>query len=40
MVAHPERPHDVPTGDEGDLVKMALELLAYPAKPESYGKVA
>jgi RNA binding exosome subunit len=29
-----------PAGGEGDLVKMELKLLAYPAKPESYREVA
>ncbi len=29
-----------PEGGEGDLVKVELKLLAYPAKPESYRKVA
>ena len=29
-----------PEGGEGDLVKLELKLLAYPAKPESYRKVA
>jgi RNA binding exosome subunit len=29
-----------PEGREGDLVKVELKLLAYPAKPESYRKVA
>ena len=29
-----------PEGGEGDLVKLEFKLLAYPAKPESYRKVA
>ncbi len=29
-----------PEGGEGDLVKVKLKLLAYPAKPETYRKVA
>jgi RNA binding exosome subunit len=29
-----------PEGGDGDLVKLELKLLAYPAKPESYRKVA
>lgn len=29
-----------PEGGEGDLVKLELKLLAYPAKAESYRKVA
>ncbi len=29
-----------PEGGDGDLVKMELKLLAYPAKPESYREVA
>jgi RNA binding exosome subunit len=29
-----------PEGGEGDLVKLELKLLAYPAKPESYRQVA
>lgn len=29
-----------PEGGEGDLVKVEFKLLAYPAKPESYRKVA
>jgi RNA binding exosome subunit len=29
-----------PEGGEGDLVKVELKLLAYPAKPESYRSVA
>ena len=29
-----------PESGEGDLVKLELKLLAYPAKPESYRKVA
>ncbi|MCK5414111.1 MAG: hypothetical protein KAJ35_01885 [Thermoplasmata archaeon] len=29
-----------PEGGDGDLVKVKLKLLAYPAKPESYRKVA
>ena len=29
-----------PEGGEGDLVKLEIKLLAYPAKPESYRKVA
>ncbi len=29
-----------PEGGAGDLVKLELKLLAYPAKPESYRKVA
>jgi RNA binding exosome subunit len=29
-----------PEGGDGDLVKVELKLLAYPAKPESYRKVA
>ena len=29
-----------PEGGEGDLVKLKFKLLAYPAKPESYRKVA
>jgi RNA binding exosome subunit len=32
-----ELEHD---GGEGDLVKVELKLLAYPARPESYRKVA
>jgi len=29
-----------PDGGEGDLVKVEFKLLAYPAKPETYRKVA
>lgn len=29
-----------PQGGEGDLVKLEFKLLAYPAKPETYRKVA
>ena len=29
-----------PEGGEGDLVKLELKLLAYPARPESYRRVA
>jgi RNA binding exosome subunit len=29
-----------PEGGEGDLVKLEFKLLAYPAKPETYRKVA